>query len=677
MKHRVLLLGLVLQAATVFAIEEKELPEKYRVWLTEEVPYIITPTERQVFLTLSNDKDREFFMAAFWAQRDPTPGTPTNEFKDEHYRRIAYANTYFIDAPMKGWRTDRGRIYIILGPPKTVERFEETLSTNPVEAWFYLGKTELGFPSGFNVMFIRKHGIGEYKLYHPGSDGPAAIMRAYRGDYTNREKVYEELKQIDAVLAEYSLSLLLGAREDRLGAAISSEMLLKNIATYPFKLIDPKYAEKITKYKTQIETDYSLSYVECRYMTRLTRAPSGMIFLSYAVVPKTLSIDQYEKTYYTSFKIYGKLEDESGRTVHEFTKNVPLEFDEATLNLVKSNSLCVTDMIPVVPGSYKFTLLVKNTVSKEFSDLEAHIVVPGRDAGLVLLEPVLSETIKPDAGGLRPFLLGDAAPELRPQATFLRGSSLTATFQTIGDAEGCSITAEIVKDATVIASSGKPLSEIARSGSYSLPLPTAEMPAGDYSVKFSLSRPGGAAAVSIQTLPFTISPAAGVPQPWVYSKVVPLDKAYVYDLIVADEYSRKGEDTAAYAAYEDGVTRFPAVSDFKIGFARLLLQKKDHERVVAMLAPLVPTDDIKTPEGFLYLATAQQATNRFAEAVENFSRYTAQHGTDYRILNAMGDCYLATGQKEQAIKIYKSSLEIYADQPALKSRLAQLGAGGR
>lgn len=663
-------------ASPLCAVSEKELPEKYRIWLTEEVPYIITPVEKQAFLSLSSDRDRDFFIEAFWAQRDPTPGTPTNEFRDEHYQRITYANAHFIDSPMKGWKTDRGRVYVILGPPKTVERFEDLMSCVPVEVWFYLGKTEYGFPAGFNVMFFQRHGTGEYRLYHPGSDGPASLFRQYRGDPTNVEKAYEDLKVIDPVLAEYSLSLLIGSREDRMGAAISSEFLLKNIAGYPAKLIDPRYAEKITKYRTQIETDYSLSYVDAHYMTRLTRRSDGRYFLNYAIQPKSLSVDQYEKTFYASFKLYGKLEDSAGHVIHEFTKTVPIELDEATLQRLKGSTLCMTDMVPVIPGSYKFTLLVKNTVSKEFSDLEERIVVPDEGKDPVLLTPLVYENASTEdatAAAARPFRLGSLAPDLRPQSAFVRGTALSAAFQVAGPTEGLVASIELLKETASLSKTEKPLAEIASGSAFRVSLPTAELAAGEYTAKISVHTPGGV-TLSEKTVAFSISPVAAVPQPYVYSKVLPPEKGYLYDLIIADEYARSGNESAALRVYEQGAAAYPVVAEFKVGLARLMLQKREYGRVIDLLSAITGSGDSPIAEGYLYLATAQQASGQYAPAVENYTRYTNKHGTDYRVLNSIGECYFATGQKADAIKVWQSSLQIYPDQPALKNRLAQLGS---
>ncbi len=93
----------------------QELKGPYKTWLNQEVPYIISDEERKAFMSLSNDEEREAFIENFWLRRNPNPDSPENEFREEHYRRIQYANDHFA-AGKPGWKTDRGRIYIMWGP---------------------------------------------------------------------------------------------------------------------------------------------------------------------------------------------------------------------------------------------------------------------------------------------------------------------------------------------------------------------------------------------------------------------------------------------------------------------------------------------------------------------------------------------------------------------------------
>ncbi len=106
----------------------------YQKWLSEDVAYIITAEERRVFLVLRTDEERDRFIERFWLRRDPTPDTAENEFKEEHYRRLAYANEHFASS-VPGWRTDRGRIYIVYGPPDEIT--DHSAESTPRQVWLY------------------------------------------------------------------------------------------------------------------------------------------------------------------------------------------------------------------------------------------------------------------------------------------------------------------------------------------------------------------------------------------------------------------------------------------------------------------------------------------------------------------------------------------------------------
>src|SRR5208283_2446965 len=128
---------------------KKEVGKTYQAWLEQDVRYIITPEEEQAFKLLGNDEERDAFIEQFWLRRDPTPDTEENEFREEHYRRIEYANEHFA-AGKPGWKTDRGRIYITWGPPDEINShpsggtYERPMdegggdtSTFPFETWRY------------------------------------------------------------------------------------------------------------------------------------------------------------------------------------------------------------------------------------------------------------------------------------------------------------------------------------------------------------------------------------------------------------------------------------------------------------------------------------------------------------------------------------------------------------
>ncbi|MCS6886049.1 MAG: GWxTD domain-containing protein [Acidobacteriota bacterium] len=180
----ILFFGLQMLPVKGFAADEAKKKRKerkvedaakiYQRWLETDVAYIITPEERAAFKKLQTDEEREQFIEQFWLRRDPDPDTPENEYREEHYRRIAYANEKFTSG-IPGWKTDRGRIYITFGPPDSIEShpaggpyerpFHEgggTTSTYPFEIWFYRYLEGVG--SGIEIEFVDPTMTGEYRI---------------------------------------------------------------------------------------------------------------------------------------------------------------------------------------------------------------------------------------------------------------------------------------------------------------------------------------------------------------------------------------------------------------------------------------------------------------------------------------------------------------------------------
>src|SRR5436190_5491081 len=151
-----------------------ELKRVYKDWLEKDVAYIITDEERKAFRKLETDDERERFIEEFWRRRDPDPDTDENEYREEYYERIAYANEHYASG-IPGWKTDRGRIYIVYGKPDEVETHPAggayqresyegggSTSTYPFERWFY--RYLAGVGSGIEIEFVDPTGSGEYRI---------------------------------------------------------------------------------------------------------------------------------------------------------------------------------------------------------------------------------------------------------------------------------------------------------------------------------------------------------------------------------------------------------------------------------------------------------------------------------------------------------------------------------
>src|SRR5438034_1546403 len=163
-----------------------ELKKAYKDWLEKDVTYIITDDERKAFKKLETDEERERFIEDFWRRRDPDPDTDENEYREEYYERIAYANEHFASG-IPGWKTDRGRIYIMYGKPDEKDShpaggpYEReptegggSTTTYPFERWFYRYLPGIG--SGIEIEFVDPTGSGEYRIARNADEKDALLM---------------------------------------------------------------------------------------------------------------------------------------------------------------------------------------------------------------------------------------------------------------------------------------------------------------------------------------------------------------------------------------------------------------------------------------------------------------------------------------------------------------------
>jgi TonB family protein len=214
-RKAIVFLGLGLWCAALAAASGQMFPEsfsaglgqapvadRYARWLDDDVSYLITNTERDVFLKLQSDRERDLFIESFWKHRDPTPSTAENEFKEEHYRRLAEADQKFKVGDTLGRKTDRGRIWTLLGKPREVSKVSGEAPFAETEVWSYEAGESRGLPSKFSVVFTREGKGGDFKLY--SQSGKAALPQIKRPEEvlgTVKLGVFEGFKEGEAAPA--------------------------------------------------------------------------------------------------------------------------------------------------------------------------------------------------------------------------------------------------------------------------------------------------------------------------------------------------------------------------------------------------------------------------------------------------------------------------------------------
>ncbi len=215
-------------------------------------------------------------------------------------------------------------------------------------------------------------------------------------------------------------------------------MLIQKVENAARVQVEETYAKKFLEYKDVIEVEYSANYLDCDYLIKVSREPSGMYFVHYAVEPKRLSVEPSANSYAMVLRINGTVTTLDGRTVYQFEKPITMILDENRMKTANVQPLDIHDMFPLVPGTYKLAVLVKNEVSKEFMSFEQTLLIPGDTPVLQMTSPVLGfQATRADASRktLRPFQIGPFEISTQPMRVFTRKDTLAVAFQVFGLSE--------------------------------------------------------------------------------------------------------------------------------------------------------------------------------------------------------------------------------------------------
>jgi len=655
----------------------KALPEKYRKWLEEEVVYIISPKEKEVFLRLENDRQRDIFIEAFWKQRDPNPDTPENEYKEEHYRRIKYANQNFgKDSPGPGWRTDMGRIYILLGEPSYTEKYENLYDLYPTVIWFYQGMSEYGLPNGFYVVFYKPNSAGEYQLYSPIKDGPQKLMPHYSGDMTDYVQAFDSLVAIEPNVAKVSMSLIEGEVLTETRPSMFSDILLNQKIPYaPIYKLRDTYAEKLFRYKDIIEVEYSANYIDSDALVSVYKSPGGIFYVHYLIEPKKLSLEKDGNKYQTSIEINGMVNDENGRSVYQFDRRLPLSLNEDQVDKIKDRLMSFQDVFPIIPGKYRLSLLFKNVVSKEFSSFETSLNIP--DRGLQVSPLLLANKLIQNSqyrGLNKAFLIDDLQFVPSPRNDFLNSDTLYAFFQVWGLTKALrekgTFNYELARESgEVVKSFSKKISEYPERSIFVEELPLADLIPANYTLKVSLLDDGGNLLLS-QKANFFITHLGVLSRPWVMTQPQEGDFSPAIQHALGLQYWNKNELEKAGQLLESAYRREPTQPVYALDYCRLLFSQKKYQDVMAVGLPF-----LKEKQGYdflLLLGDSSQALGKFEEAIDFYKQYLNHFGTHINVLNSIGECYYRVGDINEALYAWERSLQLEPGQEKLKARVKAL-----
>jgi GWxTD domain-containing protein len=378
----------------------KELESPYKVWENVDVAYIITDEERRAFNGLSNDAERESFIEQFWLRRDPTPDTEENEFKEEHYRRIAYANERFASG-IPGWKTDRGRTYIVYGPPDEIESHPSggtyqlpqdqgggQSQAFPFETWRYRFIQGIGTNVVFE--FVDQTMSGEYHItidpneknalaHTPMSPQPPATgASSMRDEFTPLEQLANWGRAPDIKYKDLQAMVTSNVRYNTLPMRIRTDFIPVTPASI--------YANITMQFETK-----DLQFLERDGMAKAT------------------------------VNIYGRITSMSRRVVKVFEDVVSVEGTSQLSSVYQQT-------IPLPPGRYRLNIAAKDVTGGNTTTYEAALDVPQCEedklaaSSLILadlMEPVPARRI-----GAGQFVIGDTKVRPRVSANFRNDEKL-------------------------------------------------------------------------------------------------------------------------------------------------------------------------------------------------------------------------------------------------------------
>ncbi len=398
----------------------KELETPYKTWLNEDVVYIISPEERSEFLRLSTNEEREQFIEAFWLRRSTNPDLPDNDYKEEHYRRIAYANEHFASG-IPGWRTDRGRIYIIWGKPDEIESHPTggtydrpmdegggSTTTYPWETWRY--RYLEGIQENVIIEFVDPTGSGEYHQTMDPSEKDALLHVPGAG-----------------------LSML-----ESMGMASKTDRFTRSDGTYLPKTLGgvPASMNEFTRLelyaKVNRPPDVKYKDLELIVTSRMVR---DQVKFSYrtdflkvttetVLVPITVQIPNHQLTFKSkdgvhsaSLNIFGRVSTLTGKVVQTFEDSVTRDFPDSLYQQAVKLSSIYQKALPLRPGLYRLDIVIKDVESGNVGVVNTRLAVPRYDeekleaSSLIIADQI--EHVPAKQIGLGQFVLGSS--KVRPR----------------------------------------------------------------------------------------------------------------------------------------------------------------------------------------------------------------------------------------------------------------------
>ena len=414
----------------------KELDSAYKQWLNEDVIYIITPDERNAFLQLQTNEEREQFIEQFWLRRSSNPDLPDNDFKEEHYRRIAYANEHYASG-IPGWKTDRGRMYIMWGPPDEVEShptggtydrpMEEgggSTSTYPWETWRWRYLEGIG--ENIILEFVDPSGSGEYHLTMDPSEKDALLHVPGAGlslmESMGMATKADRFTRSDGT----NLPTALGGTPASMDEFNRLELYAKvqKPPEVKFKDLEALVTSRIVR--DQLHFLYRTDFLKVTDDTVL-------VPITIQVPNSQLSFQAKEGIHTATMNIFARVSTLTGRIVTTFEAPVSKDFPDSLFQQSMKLQSIYQNAVPLRPGLYRLDLVIKDVQSGNIGVVNTRLAVPRyQDDKLEASSLILADQIEHVPAkqiGTGQFVLGSSKVRPRLEADFTTADRLGIYMQ--------------------------------------------------------------------------------------------------------------------------------------------------------------------------------------------------------------------------------------------------------
>src|SRR5262245_17242357 len=390
----------------------KEIGNGRSDWLEQDAPYIITPAEREAFLKLGTNEERDQFIEIIWQRRNPNPDSSVNEFKEEHYRRIAYANEHFASG-VPGWKTDRGHIYILWGPPDEIESHPTggtydrpmwqgggSTTTYPWELWRYRHLDELG--DNIEFEFVDPSGSGEYHLTRDPGEKDALLHVPGAG------RSVSEMMNGGSKAGRFSNSngTTLPAP---IGGMPASQDEFATLDLYFRAMRPPEHLKDLTALVSSrivgnaIHLDYALDY-------RRVTSDSVLVPITLQIPNRDIAYRDNKGVQSATLDLYARITTPTGRLVQSFAEAISRDIPAPLFQKTLEQSSVFQKSVPLSPGLYKLDVVVKDKESGNLGVIATALRVPRFEEGtlgastLILADKI--ESVPASQIGLGPFVIG-------------------------------------------------------------------------------------------------------------------------------------------------------------------------------------------------------------------------------------------------------------------------------